>query len=55
MSPPVRFALVETQEVNQQGRAALELSLSNGELLQIAAGVDAGTLRTVLAVLRERP
>ena len=32
----------------------LELWLSGGERLQIGAGVDASTLRTVLAVLRER-
>ena len=51
---PVRFALVETEELKQQGGSGLELWLSGGERLQIAAGVDAATLRTVLAVLRER-
>ncbi|PYT13767.1 MAG: hypothetical protein DMG59_19395 [Acidobacteria bacterium] len=32
----------------------MELWLSGGERLQIGAGVDASTLRTLLAVLRER-
>ncbi len=53
-SQPVRFALVEPREAGQQDRAGLELWLSSGERLQIGSGVDASTLRTVLAVLRER-
>jgi hypothetical protein len=32
----------------------VELWLNGGDRLQIAPGVDAATLRTVLAVLRER-
>ena len=51
---PVRFALVEAAEPKQQNGTGLELWLSGGERLQITAGVDAATLRTVLAVLRER-
>ena|ERR1035441_1693070 len=54
MNPPVRFALVETREASQQGTAVVELWLEGGDRLQIAPGVDAATLRTVLAVLRER-
>ena len=53
-SQPVRFALVETSAVGRQPPAPVELHLASGERLQIAAGVDAATLRTVLAVLRER-
>jgi hypothetical protein len=53
-SPPVRFALVETQPANEQPRAGVELWLSGGDRLHIAAGVDGATLRTVLAILRER-
>jgi hypothetical protein len=52
-NPPVRFALVETREKSQQSMATMELWLSGGDRLQIAPGVDAATLRTVLAVLRE--
>jgi hypothetical protein len=54
MNPAVRFALVETREATQQGAGAVELWLNSGDRLQIAPGVDAATLRTVLAVLRER-
>jgi hypothetical protein len=54
LNEPVRFALVETRETSQQGRSVVELWLSNGDRLQIAPGADAATLRTVLAVLRER-
>lgn len=50
---PVRFALVETAGTSPRNTTAMELWLSSGERLQIAAGVDAATLRTVLAVLRE--
>jgi hypothetical protein len=53
-SQPVRFALVETEQTKQPCRSGVEVWLSGGERLQIAAGVDAATLRTVLAVLRER-
>jgi hypothetical protein len=54
LNEPMRFALVETREASQPGRAVVELWLSSGDRLQIAPGVDAATLRTVLAVLRER-
>jgi|SRR6516164_7388036 transposase-like protein len=49
----VRFALVETGGVKQPDSASIEICLGNGDRLQIAPGVDATTLRTVLAVLRE--
>lgn len=51
---PVRFALVE-RSVGQQPSVAevnLELVFSTGERLRIGSGVDAGTLRTVVAALR---
>jgi len=52
-SEPVRFALVETRGVNPAaGPAELELVLATGERLRIGAGVDAGTLRTVVETLR---
>ena len=51
---PVRFALVETNVSRQPQKAPVELLLSNGDRLQIATGVEAATLRTVLSVLRER-
>lgn len=51
---PVRFALVETQGTGRAAAAPLELQLGSGERLAIGAGADAATLRTVLAVLRER-
>jgi transposase-like protein len=50
---PVSFALVETTATERAKTVALELHLAGGERLQISAGVDAATLRTVLAVLRE--
>ena len=50
----LRFALVETNKMGQPQQLALELALTTGERLQIPAGVDAATLRTVLAALRER-
>jgi len=34
--------------------APLEVILAGGDRLQIPAGMDAGTLRTVVAILRER-
>lgn len=51
---PVRFALVDRRGARQElaAEAALELVLATGERLRIGAGVDAATLRTVLAVLR---
>jgi transposase-like protein len=51
---PVRFALVEREGVPQKPatEAALELVLTTGERLRMGVGVDAATLRTVLAVLR---
>ena len=53
LGAPVRFALVETAEASRGSPTAVGLWLSGGERLQIGAGVDAATLRTVLAVLRE--
>ena len=50
----MRFALVETHASYRQRQAPVELILSNGEQLEIAAGVEAATLRTVLSGLRER-
>jgi transposase len=50
---PARFALVETSGA-ASNRTILELVMAGGERLQIAPGVDAATLRTVLALLRER-
>lgn len=50
---PVRFALVERESATEQKRERLELIFANGERLQIPAGVDAGSLRTVLDLLRE--
>lgn len=49
---PVRF--VEVKPEVRQPSSGLELLFSSGERLQIPAGVDAPTLRTVIAVLRER-
>ena len=54
INPPMSFALVETRERDQRSTGAMELWLNGGDRLQIAPGVDAATLRTVLAVLRER-
>jgi transposase-like protein len=51
---PVGFAEVRVRSEPQPSSAALELIFPDGERLQIAAGVDIMTLRTVLAVLRER-
>ncbi len=51
---PVRFALVE-RSVGIHPSAAeadLELVLPTGERLRIGSGVDAGTLRMVVAALR---
>jgi transposase-like protein len=50
---PARFALVEASGAASR-TPFLELVLADGERLQIAPGVDAATLRTVLALLRER-
>ena len=54
-SPPLRFALVEPAGLQPSPPVseALELTLATGERLRISAGIDATTLRTVLAVLRE--
>jgi transposase-like protein len=49
----VRFALVEANAPIGNGNAPLELILASGDRLRIAPGADAGTLRTVLNVLRE--
>ena len=51
---PARFALVEAGAAHRTGAEPLELHRSGGERLRIGPGVDAGTLRTILAVLRER-
>ena len=50
---PVRFALVERGVLpGPSAETSLELVLTSGERLRIAAGVDAATLRTVLEALR---
>ena len=50
---PVRFALVDcTVAGSATEQPALELFLPSGERLRIFSGVDAATLRTVLAALR---
>ena len=51
---PVRFALVErnTRRQDCTADAPLELVLASGDRLRIGIGVDTGTLRTVLDVLR---
>jgi len=51
---PVRFALVEANPAGTDRHAPLELILPTGDRLRIAPGTDAGTLRAVLSVLRER-
>jgi transposase-like protein len=51
--PPVSFAVVEVKPQAVAG-AMLEVILSSGDRLQIPAGLDAETLRTVVAALRER-
>jgi transposase-like protein len=52
---PVSFALVTTGRTDQSPSAPLELELDAGRRLRIPCGVDAATLRTVLAILREQP
>jgi transposase-like protein len=47
---PVRFALVDRGAARQE--AAVELVLATGERLRISAGVDGGTLRTVMDALQ---
>jgi len=54
MDDAVRFALVEAGEVKRPDSATIEICLNNGDRLQVSPGVDAATLRTVLAALRER-
>lgn len=51
---PVRFALVDRGAAwpGPATEATVEVVLVTGELLRIAAGVDSGTLRTVLDALR---
>jgi hypothetical protein len=52
---PVRFALVERRsrrEPSSRSNADLEVVFASGERLQIRAGVDAATLRTVVEALR---
>jgi transposase-like protein len=50
----VRFALVEAGVSGTKDQSAIELVLASGDRLNVAPGVDAATLRTVLNVLRER-
>ena len=50
---PVNFAVVRVRPEPREARTVLEVVLPGGEHLHIPAGVDATTLRTVLAVLRE--
>ena len=51
---PMRFALVERGPARQEpaSEASLELVLVSGERLRIVTGVDAITLRVVVAALR---
>jgi hypothetical protein len=51
---PMRFALLETGPARQQAttETVLELVLTTGERLRIAAGVDPTALRRVLEALR---
>ena len=51
---PVGFALVDRGPAQQQcaAEASLELVFPTGERLHIGGGMDAGTLRTVVAALR---
>lgn len=51
---PMRFALVQTGRARTEPaqEASLELVLASGERLRIGNGVDTGTLRAVLEVLR---
>jgi hypothetical protein len=51
---PVRFALVDSGASGIRENAPMELILASGDRLKIVSGIDAGTLRTVLSVLRER-
>ena len=51
---PVSFAVVQVRPETRAEGAAVELILVGGERLRIPTGVDITTLRTVLAVLRER-
>jgi transposase-like protein len=51
---PVNFAVVKVTPEAAPATTPLHLILSSGDCLQIPAGFDAGTLRTVLAALRER-
>jgi transposase-like protein len=51
---PIRFALLETETVQQQPvtEVGLELVLATGERLRIGTGVETATLRRVLEALR---
>lgn len=49
---PVRFALVDRAATVPAPEWNLEVTLLSGERLRIGAGVDAVSLRTVLAALR---
>jgi transposase-like protein len=48
----VRFALLETKTQMEDMAPVLELALSPGERLRIGNGVNAATLRVVLAAVR---
>ena len=51
---PVRFTLVESASAGQQHKGEpVELTLASGDRLRITPNTDGGTLRMVLAVLRE--
>lgn len=50
---PVKFALVETGHATRVQAEAVEVILTSGERLRVTSGVDAGTLRLVLSILRE--
>jgi transposase-like protein len=52
---PVSFALVTTDRTDRSQSIPLELDLGGSRRLRIPCGVDAATLRTVLAVLGEQP
>jgi hypothetical protein len=50
-NPPVRFALVDTENLREEARSGIELILASGDRLRIPS--DAATLKLVLGVLRE--
>jgi hypothetical protein len=50
---PMKFALVEAGPSAHVQAEAVEVILASGDRLRIRPGVDVGTLRLVLGVLRE--